>query len=177
MTAPPHLPLFFVQQRARRGTIVHEIRSAAPSGMPGDVIASASAVRKQPVTRLAFYGDDADTPVFSVTRREPSGSKVEFDVFDERAEAIGYVSVEPGASRGDVAFHISAPYLEADGRRAGGRVAGWVEFLDLGAHPGVDLEVLKIVPRFGQYRAVGVSDKRLAFRLAAAAAVAIEVAG
>jgi hypothetical protein len=168
--APDFLPLFYVQQRRIKGGIIQEIRGTGDNDAPGEVIASARIERLGPPAELRFLDGSAQPqPVMSCIRRNEGADGREYDVFDERDEAIGFLRVAAGTRRGRPTLHLSAPYLDATGEVSGGLLSRTFALND-DEHP-----VLKIVRQSGQYRAVGVTDRRLAFRLAAAAAVIIEL--
>jgi hypothetical protein len=170
MSAPVFLPLFYVQQRRIKGGMIHEIRGTSENDAPGEVIAAARVERLGPPTELRFLDAGPEQqPVLSCIRRAEGAEGREYDVFDERDEAIGFLRVAPGVRRGRPALHLSAPYLEATGGISGSILTRTVELKD------AEHLVLKIVRQTGQYRAVGVTDRRLAFRLAAAVAVVVEL--
>lgn len=105
----------------------------------------------------AFVLGELATAEFSVAVRQPAGAEPEFDVLDERGDAIGYLRVAPDG------LHLSGPYLEALGTIG---QDGSVRFEDEGR------EVL-LIETTGDQVAVTVPDRRVAVRLAAGVAAAL----
>ena len=106
----------------------------------------------------AFRLDEIPASEFSVALREPVGAQPEYDVRDERGDAIGYLRIA-----GD-SVHLSAPYLEATGLL---EPDGHLELRD-------EQHVVITIGREAHGCAVSVPDRRVAVRLAAGVVVALD---
>lgn len=143
--APRYLPSFVVS-RSLAGS-----RYLVRDPATGAALAQARAPRG--TTQVAFAG--ADGPVCSYLARGPG----EYDVLDERGEAIGYFRHD----------HLSGPYLDALVHRGGAGRSRWIELRD------EEYLVLRVQNGRGRRDlSVTVPDRRLAFRLALAVVVGLE---
>jgi hypothetical protein len=117
MTAPMHVPRFFVRQRITLMVNRYEIRGAAPDGSEGPLLAFAQQKRMKLKEEVVFYADDSRSrPVFSFKARQRLDVHAEHDVFDEFGNAIGYFRKEFGASLLRSTWTMAGPGYEAVGR-------------------------------------------------------------
>jgi hypothetical protein len=117
MTAPMHVPLFFVGQKITMMVNRYEIRSAAPDGSEGPLLAFAQQKRMKLREEVVFYADESRSrPVFSFKARQRLDVHAEHDVFDEYGNALGYFRKEFGASLLRSTWRMAGPGYEAIGK-------------------------------------------------------------
>ncbi len=117
MTAPMHVPRFFVRQRITLMVNRYEIRAAAPDGSEGPLLAFAQQKRMKLKEEVVFYADESRSrAVFSFKARQRLDVRAEHDVYDEHGNAIGYFRKEFGASLLRSTWTMAGPGYEAVGR-------------------------------------------------------------
>ena len=117
MTAPTHVPLFFVGQKITMMVNRYEIRGAAPDGSEGPLLAFAQQKRMKLREEVVFFADESRSrAVFSFKARQRLDVHAEHDVFDEYGNAIGYFRKEFGASLLRSTWHMAGPGYEAVGK-------------------------------------------------------------
>jgi hypothetical protein len=117
MTAPMHVPLFFVRQQITMMVNRYEIRGAAPDGGEGPLLAFAQQKRMKLREEVVFYGDESRSrPVFSFKARQRLDVRAEHDVLDEHGTTLGYFRKEFGASLLRSTWHLAGPGYEAIGK-------------------------------------------------------------
>jgi hypothetical protein len=116
MTAPMHVPRFFVRQRITLMVNRYEIRAAAPDGSEGPLLAFAQQKRMKLKEEVVFYADESRSrAVFSFKARQRLDVRAEHDVYDEHGNAIGYFRKEFGASLLRSTWTMAGPGYEAVG--------------------------------------------------------------
>ena len=117
MTAPMHVPRFFVRQRITMMVNRYEIRAAAPDGSEGPLLAFAQQKRMKLREEVTFYADESRSrPVFSFKARQRLDVSAEHDVFDEYGNGLGYFRKAFGASLLRSTWHLAGPGYEAIGK-------------------------------------------------------------
>ena len=117
MTAPMHVPRFFVRQRITVMVNRYEIRGATPDGSEGQLLAFAQQKRMKLKEEVVFYADGSRSrPVFSFKARQRLDVHAEHDVFDEQGVPLGMFSKDFAASLLRSTWRLSAPGLEAVGK-------------------------------------------------------------
>lgn len=193
MTAPMHVPRFFVRQKITIMVNRYEILAANPDGTEGRLLAFAEQKRMKLKEEVTFFADTAKTrPVFSFKARQRLDVRAEHDVLDEHGQPIGWFKKEFGASLLRSTWHLSGPGFEAIGkeRRPGIAILRrvwdvipyigeiWVPFVfhfdftdKATGQPVLSSERIKSIrDRYD----ITVADPRVDFRLAAAMAVALD---
>jgi hypothetical protein len=114
MTAPMHVPRFFIRQRITMMVNRYEIRGAAPDGSEGPLLAFAQQKRMKLREEVVFYADESRSrAVFSFKARQRLDVHAEHDVFDEYGNALGYFRKEFGASLLRSTWRMAGPGYEA----------------------------------------------------------------
>jgi hypothetical protein len=117
MTAPMHVPRFFIRQRITMMVNRYEIRGAAPDGSEGPLLAFAQQKRMKLREEVVFYADESRSrAVFSFKARQRLDVHAEHDVFDEYGNALGYFRKEFGASLLRSTWRMAGPGYEAIGK-------------------------------------------------------------
>jgi hypothetical protein len=117
MTAPMHVPLFFVGQKITMMVNRYEIRGAAADGSEGPLLAFAQQKRMKLREEVVFYADESRSrPVFSFKARQRLDVRAEHDVFDEHGNVLGYFRKEFGASLLRSTWRMGGPGYEAIGK-------------------------------------------------------------
>jgi hypothetical protein len=117
MTAPMHVPRFFVRQRITLMVNRYEIRAAAPDGSEGPLLAFAQQKRMKLKEEVVFYADESRSrAVFSFKARQRLDVRAEHDVYDEHGNAVGYFRKEFGASLLRSTWTMAGPGYEAVGK-------------------------------------------------------------
>jgi hypothetical protein len=193
MTAPMHVPRFFVRQKITMMVNRYEIRGAAPDGSEGPLLAFAQQKRMKLREEVVFYADESRSrPVFSFKARQRLDVRAEHDVFDENGNALGYFRKAFGASLLRSTWHLAGPGYEAVGKERRPVLAIvrrlwdfipflgdiWVpfvfhfDFVDTATgQPVLSSERRKSI---GDRYIIDVPDPRVDFRVAAAMAVALD---
>jgi hypothetical protein len=193
MTAPMHVPRFFVRQRITMMVNRYEIRGAAPDGTEGPLLAFAQQKRMKLREEIIFYADESRSrPVFSFKARQRLDVHAEHDVFDEYGNALGCFSKAFGASLLRSTWNLAGPGYEAIGKERRPVVAilrrvwdfipylgdVWVPFVfhfdfvdTTTGQPVLSSERRKAIR--DRY-VIDVPDPRVDFRVAAAMAVALD---
>jgi uncharacterized protein YxjI len=183
MTAPMHLPAFFVGQKLTMMVNRYEIRSPGPGGGPGELMAVAQQKRLAFKEQVTFYADEQRTrPVFSFKARKALDLASGYDVYDEAGATLGFFRKDFGKSLLRSTFHLSGPGLEATGQERNQLVAIARRVVDLpfafhfDFHDAAGQLVMSVERQFSvrDRYAVTVPDPRLDFRLAAVMAVALD---
>src|SRR4051812_21945968 len=183
MTAPMHLPAFFVGQKLTLMVNRYEIRAVGPDGGPGELMAIAQQKRMAFKEQVTFYSDEQRTrAVFSFKARKTIDLASGYDVYDEAGAPLGFFRKDFGKSLLRSTFHLSGPELEATGQERNVLIAiarrlvdfpfpFHFDFADPAGQPVMSVErQFSVRDRY----AVTVADPRLDFRLAAAMAVALD---
>lgn len=194
MTAPMHVPRFFVTQKITLMVNRYQVFGANPDGSEGPLLAFAQQKRMAFKEQVTFYSDESKSrAVFSFKARQRLDVHAEHDVYDVSGAPLGYFRKDFGASLLRSTWHLSGPGgLEAVGqeRRLGIAILRrvwdfipylgdvWVPFVfhfdftdKATGRPVLTSERRKSIR--DRYT-VTVSDPRLDFRLAAAMAVALD---
>ncbi|WP_028927347.1 hypothetical protein [Pseudonocardia acaciae] len=194
MTAPMHVPRFFVTQKITLMVNRYQVFGANPDGSEGPLLAFAQQKRMAFKEQVTFYSDESKSrAVFSFKARQRLDVHAEHDVYDESGAPLGYFRKDFGASLLRSTWHLSGPGgLDAVGqeRRLGIAILRrvwdfipylgdvWVPFVfhfdftdKATGRPVLTSERRKSIR--DRYT-VTVSDPRLDFRLAAAMAVALD---
>ncbi len=117
MTAPMHVPRFFVRQKITMMVNRYEVRGAAPDGSEGPLLAFAQQKRMKLREEVVFYADESRSrQVFSFKARQRLDVRAEHDVFDEHGNALGYFRKEFGASLLRSTWTMAGPGFEAVGK-------------------------------------------------------------
>ncbi len=183
MTAPMHLPAFFVSQKLTMMVNRYEIRAAGSDGAPGELMAIAQQKRMAFKEQVTFYADEQRTrAVFSFKARKTIDLGSGYDVYDEAGSPLGFFRKDFGKSLLRSTFHLSGPGLEATGQERNQLVAiarrvvdlpfaFHFDFVDPAGQPVMSVErQFSMRDRY----TVNVPDPRLDFRLAAAMAVGLD---
>ncbi|MGI5125517.1 hypothetical protein ACQEVB_01765 [Pseudonocardia sp. CA-107938] len=193
MTAPMHVPRFFVRQRITLMVNRYEITAANPDGSEGALLAFAEQKRMKLKEEVVFFADTAKTrPVFSFKARQRLDVRAEHDVRDEHGTPIGWFKKDFGKSLLRSTWHLSGPGFDAVGQERRPAIAIlrrvwdfipylgdiWVPFVfhfdftdKATGRPVLSSERKKTIrDRYD----VTVPDPRVDFRLAAAMAVALD---
>jgi uncharacterized protein YxjI len=182
MSEPMYLPGFFMTQKLTLMINRYEIRAIAPDGQPGELMAFAEQKRLAFKEQVTFYSDASKTrAVFSFKARQGIDLGAEYDVFDERGEAIGYFKKDFKKSLLRSTFHLNGPHLNAVGQERSVAVAILRRFIDFpftfhfDFHDGDHL-VMSVDRQFSlrDRYTIDVPFKGLDFRLAAAMAVGLD---
>jgi hypothetical protein len=193
MTAPMHVPLFFVRQKITLMVNRYEIRGANPDGSEGPLLAFAQQKRLKLREEVVFYADETRSrPVFSFKARQRLDVGAEHDVFDENGCSLGYFRKDFAASLLRSTWHLAGPGYEAIGKERRPVIAImrriwdfipylgdiWVPFVfhfdfvdKVTEQPVLINERRKSI---GDRYTVTVPDPRVDFRVAAAMAVALD---
>jgi len=178
-----YVPAFFVGQKLTMMVNRYEIRTAAPDGTPGELMAVAQQKRLAFKEQVTFYADEQRTrPVFSFKARKSIDLASGYDVYDEAGNPIGFFRKDFGKSLLRSTFHLSGPDLEATGQERNQAVAILRRFVDVPFAFHFDFldpagQLVMSVDRQFSMRdryTVNVPDQRLDFRLAAAMTVALD---
>jgi uncharacterized protein YxjI len=183
MTAPMHLPAFFVSQKLTMMVNRYEIRAAGADGAPGELMAIAQQKRMAFKEQVTFYADEQRTrAVFSFKARKTIDLGSGYDVYDEAGAPLGFFRKDFGKSLLRSTFHLSGPDLEATGQERNQLVAIARRLVDFPfafhfdfVDPAGQL-VMSVERQFSMRDryTVNVPDPRLDFRLAAAMAVGLD---
>ncbi|MCW2761954.1 MAG: hypothetical protein JWR85_2155 [Marmoricola sp.] len=184
MTAPMHLPQFFVKQKLTMMVNRYEINEANPDGTVGRLMAVAQQKRMAFKEQVTFYRDDKRTePVFSFQARQVMDMGAGYDVRDGSGSPLGMFRKDFGQSLLRSTFHLSGPGLEATGQERNQVVAVLRRFVDFPFAFHFDFKdqqtgtVVMSSERQMSLRdryVVTVPDPRLDFRLAASMAVGLD---
>jgi uncharacterized protein YxjI len=184
MTAPMHLPQFFVKQKLTMMVNRYEINEANPDGTVGRLMAVAQQKRMAFKEQVTFYRDDKRTePVFSFQARQVMDMGAGYDVRDGAGAPLGMFRKDFGQSLLRSTFHLSGPGLEATGQERNQVVAVLRRFVDFPFAFHFDFKdqqtgaVVMSSERQMSLRdryVVTVPDPRLDFRLAASMAVGLD---
>ena len=184
MTAPQHVPLFFLRQRFAMTTNRYEVVAVGADGQPGQTLALAEQKRLALKEEVTFYADQTRTrKVFSFKARAVLDLNAGYDVFDESHQQLGFFRKDFGASLLRSTFHIEGPGYAGTGRERSQAVALLRRFADIPFLPihfdyvSTEGAPLLGVERQGTVRdryTVRVPDPRIDFRVAAAVAVAMD---
>ena len=185
MTAPMHLPQFYVRQRVTMMVNRYEIIEVAPDGSAGRLMAVAQQKRMALKEQVTFFADEARAqPVFSFQARQVMDLGSGYDVRDAAGAPLGTFRKDFGQSLLRSTFHLSGPGLEATGQERN-QVIGLLrriidfpfafhfDFVDQvsGAVVMSSERQMSLRDRY----LVTLPDARLDFRLAAAVAVGLDV--
>jgi uncharacterized protein YxjI len=184
MTAPMHLPQFFVKQKLTMMVNRYEINEANSDGSVGALMAVAQQKRMAFKEQVTFYRDDKRTdPVFSFQARQVLDLGAGYDVRDAAGAPLGVFRKDFGQSLLRSTFHLSGPDLETTGQERNQVVAILRRFIDFpfafhfdfkdqttGALVMSSERQMSLRDRY----VVTVPDPRLDFRLAAAMAVGLD---
>jgi uncharacterized protein YxjI len=182
MSTPTHVPGFYMTQKLTLMINRYEIRAIAADGQPGELLAFAEQKRMAFKEHVTFYSDAAKTQaVFSFKARQKLDLGAEYDVFDERGEAIGYFRKDFKASLLRSTFHLNGPYVNAVGQERSKAIAIIRRFVDFPFTFHFDFldgeNLVMSVDRQFSLRdryTVHVPYQGLDFRLAAAMAVGLD---
>jgi len=184
MSAPMHLPVFFLRQRFAMTLNRYEVQAAEPNGQVGQTLALAEQKRFALKEEVTFYADDTRTrKVFSFKARAVMDLNAGYDVFDEAHQQIGFFRKDFGASLLRSTFHIEGPGYVGTGQERSQGIALLRRFADIPFLPihfdyaTPEGQPLLSVERQATVRdryTVRVPDPRVDFRVAAAVAVAMD---
>lgn len=184
MTAPMHVPLFYVRQKFAMTTNRYELQAANPDGSVGQTLGLAEQKRLAFKEEVTFYTDQTRTRrVFSFKARAVMDLNAGYDVFDEAMQPLGFFRKEFGASLLRSTFQLEGPGFTGRGQERSQLVALVRRFTDIPFLPihfdyvTPEGQPLLTVERQGSVRdryTVRVTDPRVDFRLAAAVAVAMD---
>jgi hypothetical protein len=184
MTAPMHVPLFYLRQRFAMTLNRYEIQAVDQNGQVGQTLAMAEQKRFALKEEVTFYADETRTrKVFSFKARAVMDLNAGYDVFDETHQQIGFFRKDFGASLLRSTFHIEGPGYVGTGQERSQGVALLRRFVDIPFLPihfdyaTPEGQPLLGVERQGTVRdryTVRVPDPRVDFRVAAAVAVAMD---
>ena len=184
MTAAMYLPTFYVRQRFAMTTNRYELYAANPDGSYGALLGLAEQKRMALKEQVTFFSDDTKTrPVFAFKARKVMDLNSGYDITDEGGQPIGFFRKDFGASLLRTTFHIEGPGYAGTGQERSQVVALVRRFVDIPFLPvhfdfvGTDRQPLLSVERQGSVRdqyTVHVPDPRVDFRVASAAAVALD---
>jgi hypothetical protein len=115
MTAPMHVPLFFVRQKITLMVNRYQIRAANPDGSEGQLLAFAQQKRMKFKEEVIFYADESRSrPVFSFKARQGLDVRAEHDVFDEYGRPLGYFRKDFAKSLLRSTWHLAGPGYEGN---------------------------------------------------------------
>ena len=184
MSAPTHVPLFFLRQKFAVTINRYELQAATADGQVGQSLGFAEQKRMAFKEEVTFYADQTRTrKVFSFKARKVMDLNAGYDVFDEARQPIGFFRKDFGASLLRSTFHVEGPGYTATGRERSQFVAIVRRFSDIPFLPihfdyvTPDGQPLLSIERQGTVRdryTVRVPDPRVDFRVAAALAVAMD---
>lgn len=182
MSNPMYLPGFFMTQKITLMVNRYEIRAIGPDGQPGQMMAFAEQKRMTFKEQVTFYADDSKTrTVFSFKARQALDLGAEYDVFDERGEAIGFFRKDFKKSLLRSTFHLNGPYVNAVGQERSTAIAIIRRLIDLPFSFHFDFHdkenlVMSVERQFSlrDRYTVHVPYQGLDFRLAAAMAVGLD---
>lgn len=184
MTAPMHLPMFYLRQRFAMATNRYEVRAPGPDGGEGDLLGLAEQKRMALKERVTFYADETrQRRVFSFQARQRLDLGAEYDITDEGGQPLGYFKKDFGASLIRSTFTLAGPGYEGVGQERNMGVALVRRFVDIPFLPmhfdfsQAGGQPLMAVDRARSVRdryTVHVPDPRVDFRVAAALAVALD---
>ncbi|MBB3661720.1 MULTISPECIES: hypothetical protein [Prauserella salsuginis group] len=193
MTAPMHLPKFFVRQRITMMVNRYEIRGVGQDGGEGELIAFAQQKRMKLREEIIFYSDETRSrQVFSFKARQKLDVHAEHDVYDEHGRALGGFNKEFGKSLLRSTWQLYGPGYSAKGQERSKFIAVlrriwtvipylgdvWVPFLfhfdfadnETGQPVMTSQKGVAIRDKY----TVTVPDPRIDFRVAASMAVALD---
>lgn len=185
MTAPMHLPRFFVKQKLTMMVNRFEIHAAGPDGNIGQLMAFAEQKRMAFKEQVTFYSDASKTrAVFGFKARAVMDLNAGYDVTDEFGQPIGFFRKDFGRSLLRSTFHVEGPGFTGTGQERNQAVALIRRFTDIPFLPvhfdfvdaaGQPLLSSSRQATIGDRYTVDVPDPRIDFRFAAALAVALDV--
>ncbi|HEY9565822.1 MAG TPA: hypothetical protein VIR30_18810 [Nocardioides sp.] len=184
MSAPMHVPQFFVRQKITMMTNRYDVIAANPDGSEGQLMAFAEQKKFAFKEQVTFFADATRTrPVFGFKARRKIDLNAGYDVTDESGQPIGFFRKDFGASLMRSTFHMEGPGFSATGQERSQLVAVLRRFTDvpfLRFHFDFTDPAGNIVmssERQGSLRdkyTVTVPDQRVDFRVAAAMAVGLD---
>ena len=184
MSAPEHVPLFFLRQKFAMTINRYELQAAQPDGSVGPTLGLAEQKRFALKEEVTFYADQTRTrKVFSFKARKVVDLNAGYDVFDEAHQPIGFFRKDFGASLLRSTFYIEGAGFTGTGQERSQAVGLLRRFADVPFLPihfdyvTPEGQPLLSVERQGTVRdryTVRVPDPRVDFRVAAAVAVAMD---
>jgi hypothetical protein len=184
MSAPTHVPLFFLRQKFAMTTNRYELLAAGPDGQVGQSLGFAEQKRMAFKEEVTFFTDQSKTQkVLSFKARAVMDLNAGYDVFDEAHQQIGFFRKDFGASLLRSTFHVEGAGYVGTGQERSQAVALLRRFADIPFLPihfdyaTPEGQPLLSIERQGSVRdryTVRVPDPRVDFRVAAALAVAMD---
>ncbi|QDH10734.1 hypothetical protein FE634_05210 [Nocardioides dongxiaopingii] len=184
MTAPSHVPLFYVKQKFAMTTNRYELVGAGAGGAEGQSLGVAQQKRMAFKEEVTFYTDESRSQaVFSFRARKKIDLNAGYDVFDAQGQQLGFFRKDFGKSLLRSTFHLEGPGYQAVGQERSQAVALVRRFADIPFLPihfdftTPDGRTVLSVQRQSTVRdryTVTVGDPALDFRVAAAVAVGLD---
>ena len=156
MSAPMHVPLFFLKQKFAMTINRYELQAASPDGQVGQTLGFAEQKRMAFKEEVTFYTDQTRTQkVFSFKARKVMDLNAGYDVFDEAHQQIGFFRKDFGASLLRSTFHVEGPGYAGTGQERSQAVGLLRRFADI---PFLPIHFDYVDPRgpaAAQHRAAG----------------------